>query len=290
MSSLNGIQANNSRIFPSAIDIHGSPAGVLLHARKETRYDLLSPLSIWLEDGPLLVSVRNPSEMVLVATKFGDVCVTTGGDALVERAESDTLRIINLSTGSDTVFLNMHDKLWTNSPWGGIAKSSPSKTKTRGRKKTYADIDSGAVSIAPGFELLVGAQGLSLDDAKPADSVGRREFRTLEGGRFIVSEISVDNLTQAHDLIKNLSSHGEKASAVFNEIMKNAGILRGRQGESGFEKNVPPPPKQAIPKHKPPAKLPPTKPPAAVAPPKAKTAPPAGSQAIPAPPAAKPAN
>ena len=255
IASLQGIQAVSSKTFPSAIDIHGSAAGVLLHARKETRYDLLSPLSIWLEEGPLLVSVRRPSEMVLVATKFGDICVTAGGDALVERGEEDTLRIVNLCTNNETVFLNMHDKLWLSSPWGHLGKLKELSDK-KGKKRTYEGIDSGAVAIAPGYELVIGAHMLTLDDVKPPDSVGRREWKTLEGGHFVVAEISVDNLTQLHDLIKNLNNHGGKAAAVFAEIMKSAGQLKDRQGEAGFEKRVPAPPKPPEPKRKPPGKVP----------------------------------
>lgn len=292
VSSLQGVQPTSSHVFPSAIDIHGSAAGVLLHARKETRYDLLSPLSIWLEDGPLLVSVRRPSEMVLVATKFGDVCVTAGGDAIVERGEEDTLRIVNLCTNGDTVFLNMHDKLWTGSPWGHLGKrEQPTEKKRKGSKKsTYEEIESGAISIAPGYELVIGAHGLSLEDVKPPDSVGRRDFKTLEGGRFAICEISVDHITQLHDLIKNLNNHGEKANGIFAEIMKNAGMLKSRQGESGFEKNIPPPPKPIEPKRKPPGKLPPsTKPPAAKPPAPAATKPTTpGASTAPASPATKP--
>lgn len=267
LPSVAGVQPVSSQYFPSAIDIHGSASGVLLHARRETRYDMLSSLSIWLEDGPLLVSVRRPSEMLLVATKFGDVCITAGGDALVERGDEDTLRVVNLCTSGDTVFLNMHDKLWTNSPWGHTAKvqqlNDPHDRK--GRKRTYQDIESGAVSIAPGYELVIGGHALTMEDVKPPDSVGRRDIKTFEGGRIVVSEISIDNLTQIHDLVKNLNNHGEKASGIFTEIMKSAGLLKSKQGESGFEKNVPPPPKPVPPKRKPPPKVPPppSKPPPA---------------------------
>lgn len=268
VGTVQGVQPVQSRVFPSAIDIHGSAAGVLLHARRETRYDLLSPLSIWLEEGPLLVSVRKPSDMVLVATKFGDICVTDGGDALVERGEEDTLRIVNLGTSGDNVFLNMHDKLWTGSPWGHLGKVQQLNENKKGKKtRTYENIESGAVSLSPGYELVIGAQSLSLDDVKPPDSVGRREFRTFEGGRFVIAEISIDNLTQLHDLIKNLNTHGEKAGTIFNEIMKNAGLHKSRQGETGFEKNIPKP----VERKKPPPKTPPKSPP-----PKPKAPPPAG--------------
>ncbi len=278
ISTLQGVQSASSRVFPSAVDIRGSVAGALLSASKETRFDMLSPLSIWLEEGPLLVCVRHPSEMVLVATKFGDIIVTTGGDALVERGEEDTLRIVNISTNSDTVFLNMHDKLWTNSPWVHTVKQSSSsneknpKGSKNSRKRTYEDVDSGAVSISPGYELVVGARSLNIDDVKPPDSIGRRDFKTIEGGRFVVDELNVDNLTQLHDLIKGLNDHGPKAKGVLSEIMKNAGQLKSKQGESGFEKRVPAPVKVPERKPKTPPKAPPpvkkttTTPPASTAP------------------------
>lgn len=276
LNTVGGVQSvNTGRNFPSAIDIHGSPSGVLLHALKDTRYDLLSPLSIWLEEGPLLVSVRRPSDMVLVATKFGDVCVLAGGDALVERGENDTLRIVNLCTNSDTVFLNMHDKLWMSSPWGHAGKLQSLNHKKSKKKQTYDGIESGAVSIAPAYELLIGNELLSIEDVKPPDSIGRRDFKSFEGGKFVVSEISIEHLTQIHELIKNLNSHGEKASSIFSEIMKNAGTLKAKQGDTGFEKNVPPPPKPVEPKRKPPTK----------APPKSNVAPPAAAPSGQKPPA-----
>lgn len=298
VSTVPGVQPVSSRFFPSAIDIHGSAAGVLLHARKETKYDLLSPLSIWLEDGALLVSVRNPSEMVLIATKFGDICVTAGGDAMVERTDEDLLRVVNLCTSNEAVYLNMHDKLWTSSPWGHIAKPAEHSSNGGGRKgkqtrtKTYEDVESGAVAIAPGYELIVGGHALTMDDVKPEDSVGRRDFKTFEGGRMVVNEISVDNLTQIHDLIKGLSVHGDRASTVFSDIMKSAGVLKTRQGESGFEKHVPAP--KVAPKRKPPAKPPanPAKAPPAAKPSRSTPPPPAPAtskdKTPSAPPASKP--
>lgn len=247
MSALTGIHTSFRHVFPSAIDIHGSSAGVLLHARKETKYDLLTPLSIWLEEGPLLVSVRTPSELVLVATKFGDICVTAGGDALVDRAE-ETLRIVNLSA-NDTVFLNMHDKLWTNSPWGHLSKVQQLNEKTeksakkKTRTRTYDEIDSGAIAIEPGYELIIGAEPLQMEEVKRQDGIGRRDFKTLTNGVFVLTEISVDNLAQAHDLIKNLKDHGPKANNVLSDITKSANTLKAKQGEQGFEKVFPPPPK-----------------------------------------------
>lgn len=257
LTSLSGIHTSFSHVFPSAIDIHGSSAGVLLHARKETKYDLLTPLSIWLEEGPLLVSVRAPSELVLVATKFGDICVTAGGDALVDRAE-ETLRIVNLST-NDTVFLNMHDKLWTNSPWGHLnrvqqlnEKDKSGKKGKKSRSRTYDDIESGCVAIEPGYELIIGSEALQMEEVKRQDGIGRRDFKTLTNGIFVLNEISVDNLAQSHDLIKNLKEHGPKANNVLSDITKSASNLKSKQGEQGFEKVFPPPPK--------PPKKPPTPP------------------------------
>ena len=287
LSTVPGIQAANAKYFPSAIDIHGSTVGVLMHARPDTKYDLLSPLSVWLEDGPLLVSVRHPSEMVLVATKFGDICVTSGGDALVERSSDyDTMRIVNLCTNGDTVYLNMHDKLWTASPWSHGAKAPPSeepKSKKKhgkgSRTKTYEDIESGAIALAPGYELMISGHALTAEEVKREDSVGRRDFKTFEGGKFVISEISVDNLTQLHDLIKGLTTHGERASAIFNDIMKSAGLMKSRQGESGFEKHTPAP-KVAPSKRKPPTKVPP---------PPAKTSTPSSSKPAVPPPSSKPA-
>ncbi len=289
LSTVPGIQVANAKYFPSAIDIHGSTAGVLMHARPDTKYDLLTSLSVWLEDGPLLVSVRHPSEMVLVATKFGDVCVTAGGDALVDRSsDDDTVRIVNLCTNGDTVYLNMHDKLWTASPWAHGVKAPPleepkskkKREKEKGaRTKTYDDIESGAIALAPGYELMIAGHALTAEEVKREDSVGRRDFKTFDGGKFVISEISIDNLTQLHDLIKGLTTHGEKASAIFNDIMKSAGMMKSKQGESGFEKHAPAP-KLPPPKRKPPAKVPP---------PPAKTSSPASSKPAVPPPSSKPA-
>lgn len=290
VGSLSGVRATFSRIFPSAIDIHGSSTGVLLHARKETKYDLLSPLSIWLEDGPLFVSVRAPSELVLVATKFGDICVSTGGDALVDRFE-ETLRIVNLST-NETVFLNMHDKLWTNSPWGHLGKVQQITDKNNKRKKTYDDIDSGALSIEPGYELIIGSEPLRLDEVKRPDGIGRRDFKALANGTFVVDEISIEHLSQGHDLIKNLKEHGSKASSIFSDLSRSANQLKSRQGDSGFEKVLPPPPKPEKPVRKPPATAP-KAPPSTITKPKqskSTSTAPSSSPALPTGPSAPPAN
>ena len=280
LPSLPGCRPSFARIFPSAIDIRGNSQGVVLHARKDTKYDLLSPLSIWLEEGPLLVSVKHPSDLVLVATKFGDICVTAGGDALVDRAD-ETVRIVNLSA-NDTVFLNMHDKLWTGSPWGQVKKPpSTEKTKEKSKriKRTYEEIESGSLSIEPGFELIIGSEPLTIEEVKRQDGIGRRDFRTISGGVFVLAEISLDNLAQQHELIKNLKDHGGKASSVYNEIAKAADRMKSKQGDAGFEKVLPPPPKQTTPR-KPPA-LPPKAPPTTtISKPKStnKTPPPATTQ------------
>lgn len=252
MTSLNGIQASNTRQFPSAIEVKGNARGLLLHARRETKYDLLSPVSLWLESGPLLVAVRAPSEMSLIATKFGDVCITSGADALLDRGDG-TLRIVNLSTGRGSVHLVLHDRQWRNSPFAG-GKSTSIKT----RRGTTATFESGSVAISPGYELVVADHTLELAEAKPADAIGRRDFKVLgDNGRFVLSEVSVDNLVQVHDLVRNLREHGARANTVLTEINRTGAQYKSKQGEEGFERTAPlvkqtSEPKKADPKSKPP--------------------------------------
>ncbi|MBY0550885.1 MAG: hypothetical protein K2W95_26640 [Candidatus Obscuribacterales bacterium] len=240
LHGLTAVQSESNRVFPSAIEIRGNARGLLLHALKETKYDLLSPVSLWLESGPLLVAVRAPSDMSLIATKFGDVCVSAGGDALLERGEG-TLRIINLSTGKGTVNLVLHDRQWRASPWSSVSKSSDSQYK----KKKQSKFESGSLTVAPGYELVVGDHSLELSEAKPADSIGRRDFKTIgDNGRFVVSEICIENLVQGHDLVRNLKEHGSKANTILSEIQRFAVQYKSKQGDEGFDRIMTPMVKQ----------------------------------------------
>lgn len=240
LHTLTAVQSESNRIFPSAIEIRGNARGLLLHALKETKYDLLSPVSLWLESGPLLVAVRAPSEMSLIATKFGDVCVSAGGDALLERGDG-TLRIINLSTGKGTVNLVLHDRQWRASPWSAMNIGDANRKKKRADSK----FESGSLSVAAGYELLIGDHSLELSEAKPADSIGRRDSKVIgENGRFVVSEICIENLVQGHDLVRNLKEHGTKANNVLSEINRIAVQYRSRQGDEGFDRIMAPAAKQ----------------------------------------------
>ncbi len=240
VGALSGVQSGSARSFPSAIEIRGNARGLLLHARKDTKYDLLSPVSLWLESGPLLVAVRTPSELALIATKFGDVCVTAGADALLERGEG-TLRIANLSNAHGTVNLVMHDRQWKNSPWSHIEQVKElSRKSSKSKKRSEESAESGSLSLAPGYELVVGDHSLEVTEIKPADSVGRRDFKVIgDSGRFVISEICVDNVVQVHDLVRNLKEHGERANNILSEINRVAGQFKAKQGEEGFEKVLP---------------------------------------------------
>lgn len=261
VSSLSGVQQMAGRSFPSAIEIRGNARGLLLHARKETKYDLLSPVSLWLESGPLLVAVRAPSDLALIATKFGDVCVTAGADALLERGEG-TLRITNLSTAHGTVNLVMHDRQWKNSPWAHLEKVRELNKKASKGKKRSDDFESGCLALAPGYELVVGDHSLEISEVKPADSVGRRDIKIIgDSGRFAISELCIDHLIQTHDLVRNLKEHGERANNILTEINKVGVQFKTKQGEDGFEKVVPvvkapEPVKRPDPKSKTPPKAP----------------------------------
>lgn len=237
LHNLTAVKNESNRMFPSAIEIRGNAKGLLLHALKETKYDLLSPVSLWLESGPLLVAVRAPSDMSLIATKFGDVCVSAGGDALLERGDG-TLRIINLSTGKGTVNLVLHDRQWRACPWSSMNKGDDAQN--RKKKRADSKFESGSLSVAAGYELLIGDHSLELSEAKPADAIGRRDLKVIgENGRFVVSEICIENLVQGHDLVRNLKVHGSKANNVFSEINRIAGQYRTRQGDEGFDRIMP---------------------------------------------------
>lgn len=235
LRTLAGVQSESTRSFPSAIEVRGNARGLLLHAQKDTKYDLLSPVSLWLESGPLLVAVRAPSDMSLIATKFGDVCVSTGGDALLERGDG-TLRIINLSSGKGSVDLVLHDRQWRASPWSVLSKGNAVRVSRKNENK----FESGSLAVSPGYELVVSDHSLELSEAKPADAIGRRDFKVIgDNGRFLVSEVCIENLVQGHDLVRNLKVHGAKANSVLSDIFRVAAQYRAKQGEEGFDRIMP---------------------------------------------------
>lgn len=265
-----------SKQFPDPVSFKGTKDGVLMSGNEDTRYDLFSSTSVWLDFGALLISVRQPTELVMIATKYGDICVEAGGDVIVDISDG-LMRVSNFGTKSDTVYLNIPEKHWQSSPWSAVKNlsllpdqaiepqvggKSNAKFKNRskkGEKPSLTKPKFGVLCLAPGYEFIMSDHALTLGEVEPADSIGRRDFKTFEGAKHVVSEFNLESLVQSHELIKGLKDHGGKALGLHEHLIKIAHEYRAKQGEGEFHKYVPPPPKvpaKAVPTKSKPASKP----------------------------------
>lgn len=207
MTAQGGIQSTSQ--FPREQDLGGDAHWIMVRKEDATLYTRPSPFTVDFKYGRILVGVKKPSNAALVYTPLGQVAISANGDVLVSWKDN-VLRVDNLDGTGQTVKVRL-DK--------GIFAGHPAQ-----------------VAIAPGFEITASEKTLTAHDLHPHDGVARRHFRTLQNGKFAVSEISVESAIHNVSAIVQMSqqTQGAQDRKMLSDMSKMAAVLNYMHGSDGF--------------------------------------------------------
>lgn len=188
-------------------EMSGPSDWILVRTMPDTSFTRLSPHSVALQSGQLLVSVRRPSRIGIIETPLGEVAVAANADVLLNFS-SGVLRIFNLDGRPGTIKLRLH------------------ASQTR----------SPIVGIAPGFELAASNHVLTRADLRPQDGFARRHSKLLQDGHLGISEFSLQSILNHSELIATLrqKNAGAQAMRVIGDMSKMAAVLNYLNGTQGY--------------------------------------------------------
>ncbi|MBX9666467.1 MAG: hypothetical protein K2X93_02565 [Candidatus Obscuribacterales bacterium] len=208
--ALNGIQQIPDNKFIQESSLTGNPTGILVKEKLGSDKVMENDFIVKLKKGEVLVSVKRPSKVALVKVPFGAISINSDGDVLV-KFENGVLRVINLDASGDGLKCQLNQ-----GPFGGPADPT--------------------VVVQPGFEMVAGDKKLTRADMRPRDGMARRHFKVLENGHLAISEISIESVMKANDVIVDLrqASTGVKERRIIGDMSKMAAILNYKNGTQGF--------------------------------------------------------
>lgn len=185
--------------------------GILVRFKPGSKFEKTSLCSLALESGAVLVSVRRPSKVALVATKLAEASFSADSDVEVICEEEGTERIINLSGLNQSVQVKL----------SADVLSGPAKIYT----------------VMPGHELVIADHKLHRAELRPADGYARRFFKVLDNGKIAISEISVESVLKKSDLIAsiNQSQSNKREQRMLGDMSKMAAVLNYMNGSTGFD-------------------------------------------------------
>lgn len=209
--ALNGIMRLPDSAFPQESALAGPTNGITVKFKPNSDYKMEGEYIVILKKGEILVSVKKPSKMAMIKTPYGNISVAADGDVLC-KFENGVLRVTNLDGGGQTIKAQLNQ-----GPFAGA--SDPT------------------VTIAAGFEMVGADHKLTRSDMRPRDGVARRHFKVLESGHLAISEISVESIMKANDVIADLrqSSTGVKERRILGDMSKMAAVLNYKNGTQGFK-------------------------------------------------------
>lgn len=208
-NALDGLEVLDESSFPKD-DGARDEEGIIVRYKPGSEFSRPSACALHLESGDVLVSIRRPSRMAQITSKLANASFSSDSDVEV-RYQDGTLRFINLSGLKQKVMIRV----------------APGVLSSRAR----------VVSIRPGYELVIGDHRLHRSELRPADGYARRFFKTLENGQMAISEISVESILHASDLIANLQQKdsGAKERRILADMSKMAAVLNQVNGTAGFD-------------------------------------------------------
>ena len=208
-TALNGIQRIGGSEFPEGSKLKGSTSGITIKEKEANSYRKVNDFIVAMNQGQILMSVKNPSKTALVEHNFGSVAVSSNGDILMSQND-DLIRVMNLDGAAKVVKVQLNK--------GGFSSEDPT------------------VAIAPGFELVVSKNKLTRSELRPKDGIARRNFRVLEDGRLAISEFSVESVMNSNDIIADLrqQTSGVAARRIVGDMSKMAAVLNYQTGTQGF--------------------------------------------------------
>jgi hypothetical protein len=181
---------------------------ILVHGEQDSKYGKVSPTTVKLESGGVLVSVRRPSKYALIQTPDGIVSLGADGDVLASYKDG-VLRLHNLSTRGSKCKIKLDSKVLGNGQ---------------------------AVALAPGYEMVASDRTLTRSDLRPSDGIARRGFSLLANGHVGVNEFSVESFLNSSSIIASVVAGGKdpKETRILNDMSKMAAVLNYVNGNYGY--------------------------------------------------------
>lgn len=221
-SPISGVSLVSSDLFPKDDDLRGSGEWIIVQGTDPDGFTRLSPHSVQLRNGSILVSVRRPSSVALVSTPLGDIAINADSDVLISYEEG-VVRVNNLTGLGKNVLIK-------------TAESSVS-ARINGKQVTEP-VESTPVtmSFGCGYEVSLGEEKLSHAHLRPSDGLGRRHFQIINDGKMAVCQFSVESALSNHDLIAQLISKqsGAKERRILGDMSKMAAVLNHMNGTHGY--------------------------------------------------------
>lgn len=209
--ALNGVRGLPADKFPKPEDGKEKGEGILVKGTPQTDFERPSPISVKLDNGLVLVSVRRPSSSAFVETAFGTIAVSSNSDIFVSTKDGK-LRVFNVDGRRETVKIELKDA-------------------------PFSDGKPLVLSVLPGYEVVLSKRLLSRFDLRPGDGIARRHSKILENGHIAVSEFSLDSLLKSSELLADLtqSAANSREQRLLGDMSKMAAVLNYMRGQDGFD-------------------------------------------------------
>lgn len=192
--------------FPRPEEFTGETSGIDVRAVEGSQFSRPNPYTVDLRSGAVLVSVRKPSHLALVSTRYGEAVIAANGTFMIQCGSP--LRVLNIDARADNLKVKIK-------PMDGLAEK--------------------VVTLAPGYELVVGPEKLGRQDLRPSDGLARRHSKILENGHMAVSEFSVESFLTTSQLIAQMArEQTPQVKQNLAAMSKMAAVLNQLNGVQGF--------------------------------------------------------
>lgn len=209
-AALNGLQVLDERSIPNE-NAELNAEGLIVKYKPGSVYEMTSNTAVKLGNGDFLVSVRRPTKLAIVTSKFAKAYFSPDADLEI-RTSDDCVRYVNLSGLKQKVIIKVNEDVLP-------------QAKTR------------VFSVMPGYELVLGDHRLHRAELRPHDGYARRCYKTLENGQMAISEISVESVLKNSDLVAELgqTKTDVKEKRILADMSKMAAVLNYVNGTAAFE-------------------------------------------------------
>ncbi|MBN9394978.1 MAG: hypothetical protein J0H83_07010 [Candidatus Melainabacteria bacterium] len=209
--ALNGVQTISPKEFPNKSQLGGDSDWITVLSRQGAQFSRPNPFQVDLKQGDIIVSVKNPSKLAMIATPYGDIAVGSNGDCMVTM-QNGVLRIFNFDGEGKAIKANLNK--------GPFAPKEADPI----------------VAIAAGYELIAADAKLTRRELRPHDGIARRHAKVLESGNLAISEFSIESAIKSCDMLIELQQKDNniKERRMLSDMAKMASILNYKVGAQGF--------------------------------------------------------
>lgn len=184
---------------------HSSTAGIAVKAGRGAHFSRPNAYCVQLDAGELVVHVQHPSKVALISSDLADISLQSEQAALV-RLDKSTLRIINL-----------------------LGKVNHLQIKVKNGSAFQV------LTIDCSYELVVGANKLTVADLHPPDGIGRRNLHLLRSN-LAVGEVSLNSVLGASDILLDFARQPANTAdkRLLSDMAKMAAVISAVGRHGGF--------------------------------------------------------